>query len=118
LSEYVQTVERSKPTGFQLKIILLAGAGVFLDGYDLFIISIALILLKSYFNMSNAEISALSSAALIGAVVGSVYFGNIADRLGRKKLFVLDMIFFVVFAVASALARNLIELIVFRFFWV
>jgi predicted phosphate transport protein (TIGR00153 family) len=115
LSEYVQTVERSRPTGFQLKIILLAGAGVFLDGYDLFIISIALILLKSYFTMNNAEISALSSAALIGAVVGSVYFGNIADKLGRKKLFVLDMVFFVVFAIASALARNLVELILFRF---
>jgi Arabinose efflux permease len=101
--------------GFRLKIILLGGAGVFLDGYDLFIVSIALILLKPYFRLGSFELSMVGSAALIGATLGAVVFGNIADKLGRKTLFILDLVFFVVFAAASAFAQNFLELLIFRF---
>jgi Arabinose efflux permease len=44
-----------------------------------------------------------------------VVFGNIADKLGRKTLFILDLVFFVVFAAASAFAQNFLELLIFRF---
>ena len=108
--------EGSARRGFQLKIVALAGAGVLLDGYDLFIIGIALILLRPYFALDSLQISLLSSSALIGATVGAVLLGNVADRLGRKTLFVFDLIFFVVFAALSAVAQNVWELILFRFF--
>jgi putative MFS transporter len=115
LSDILSIAENEGKRGFRVKIIMLGGAGVFLDGYDLFIISIALILLKPYFGLSDLELSALSSSALIGATIGAVLFGNVADKLGRKTLFILDLVFFVVFAAGSAFADNLAELLVFRF---
>ncbi len=111
---YIETVEESSRRSFQYRIITLAGAGVFLDGYDLFIISVALILLKPYFALSTTQLALLSSSALIGAVIGPILFGNLADRLGRKRLFLIDLLFFVVFAAASAFAANFYELVIFR----
>jgi len=96
LSDMLSLSESEGKRGFRLKIILLGGAGVFLDGYDLFIVSIALILLKPYFRLGSFELSMVGSAALIGATLGAVVFGNIADKLGRKTLFILDLVFFVV----------------------
>ena len=96
-----------------LKVLALSGAGVFMDGYDLFIISVALLLIP--FNDSKFATAEISSAALLGAVFGAVFFGNMADRLGRKKLYIIDLLFFVVFAGASAFSQNLWELVLFRF---
>jgi MFS family permease len=98
-----------------LKVLALSGAGVFMDGYDLFIISVALLLIKPAFNAGSLDIAEISSAALLGAVFGAVFFGNLADRLGRKRLYVIDLLFFVVFAGASAFAQNAWELVLFRF---
>ena len=110
----IESGEISKST---LKVLALSGAGVFMDGYDLFIISVAALPIESAFGISptSVEASAILSAALLGAVVGAVLFGNLADRLGRKKLYVIDLLFFVVFGAASAFSQNVWELIVFRF---
>ena len=97
------------------RVLALSGAGVFMDGYDLFIISVALLLIKPYFHTSPLEVSAISSSAILGAVFGAVIFGNLADRLGRKTLYVIDLVFFVVFGAASAFSQNVWELVLFRF---
>lgn len=108
-------IESGEISGSHLKVLALSGAGVFMDGYDLFIISVALLLIKPAFNSSNLDIAEVSSAALLGAVFGAVFFGNLADRLGRKKLYIIDLLFFVVFAGASAFSQNIFELVLFRF---
>lgn len=71
MSDMLSLSEGEGKRGFRLKIILLGGAGVFLDGYDLFIVSIALILLKPYFRLGSFELSMVGSAALIGATLGA-----------------------------------------------
>src|SRR5487761_1700962 len=86
-----------------------------MDGYDLFIISVALLLIKPYFLAFALDVSAIASSALLGAVLGAVIFGNLADRVGRKSLYVIDLLFFVVFGVASAFSQNVLELVIFRF---
>ena len=108
-------IESGEVSRQHLKVLALSGAGVFMDGYDLFIISVALLLIVPYFKATAFEISAISSAALLGAVFGAVFFGNLADRLGRKRLYIIDLLFFVVFAAASAFAQNVWELVLFRF---
>ncbi|MDG6964791.1 MAG: MFS transporter [Nitrososphaerota archaeon] len=106
-------IESGRITWSHIKVLVLSGAGVFMDGYDLFIIGVAILFIPY---ISGAFDTALiTSAALLGAVFGAVLFGNLADRLGRKKLYVADLVFFVVFAAASALSQNLWELYLFRF---
>jgi predicted phosphate transport protein (TIGR00153 family) len=98
-----------------LKVLALSGAGVFMDGYDLFIISVALLLITPAFGATTLDVAEVSSAALLGAVFGATIFGNLADRLGRKRLYVIDLVFFVVFGAASAFSQNIWELVLFRF---
>ena len=74
-------IESGRISRGHLKVLALSGAGVFMDGYDLFIISVALLLIP--FNDSRLATAEISSAALLGAVFGAVFFGNMADRLGR-----------------------------------
>jgi MFS family permease len=109
----VAQIESGTVSKSHLKILALSGAGVFMDGYDLFIIGVALLVIP--FNTGKLSTAEISSSALLGAVFGAVFFGNLADKLGRKKLYVIDLLFFVVFAAASAFSQNLSELILFRF---
>ena len=106
-------IESGRISRSHLKILALSGAGVFMDGFDLFIIGVAVLFIP--FVTSKFDTALITSAALLGAVFGAVFFGNLADRLGRKKLYVVDLLFFVVFAAASAFAQNLWELYLFRF---
>ena len=40
----------------------------------------------------------------MGAIVGLLVFGDLSDRVGRRSIFVINLVFFVVFAIGSALA--------------
>src|SRR5487761_1246207 len=111
----IEQIESGKTTRSHYRILALSGAGVFMDGYDLFVISVALLLIKPFFVATALDISAIASSALLGAVFGAVIFGNLADRVGRKSLYVIDLLFFVVFGAASAFSQNILELVLFRF---
>lgn len=106
------------PTGrFHYKVMFTASMGFFTDAYDLFAISTAipLIVSASIFNVTNSFVSGMiGAAALIGAVIGALTFGRIADARGRKYVYGLEMIILVVFAIISALSVNVWMLIVSR----
>ena len=108
-----------KQNRFIRKVVSLSAAGVFLDGYDLFIISVALIYVESQNWLSTGETGAiqlglLQSSALIGMFFGSLFLGRFADRVGRRTLYVIDLIFFIFFGFLTSLATNINQLIIFR----
>jgi len=114
-------IDKMEVSKFHYKMLLLSAAGVFLDGYDLFIISIVLLFVKPLwvytlppFEQSIA-LGLVASSALMGMFVGALTLGHYTDRMGRKTMYVIDLIFFVVFAGISALSQNIWELILFRF---
>src|SRR4051812_4232298 len=41
--------------------------------------------------LTPAQIGAAGSAYILGACLGALYFGRLADRLGRKKLFMITL---------------------------
>ncbi len=103
------------PSGFIRKLTILSAAGVFLDGYDLSIISVALVLLIPQLHPSALSVGYVGAAAVAGMFFGALVLGNLTDRVGRRKMYLLDLLFFVVFAILAALAQNIWELIAFRF---
>ncbi len=111
----IEQIESGRTTRSHYRVLALSGAGVFMDGYDLFVISVALLLITPFFQASALEVSAVASSALLGAVFGAVIFGNLADRVGRKSLYVIDLLFFVVFGALSAFSQNVLQLVIFRF---
>ncbi len=101
---------------FHWALSTLAAMGVFLDGYDLNVISFSVLLISSYFKLPGTSVSyaLLLSSGLIGMALGGVTFGKIADRIGRKTMFVIDILMFIIFAALSAVSSNVAEIIIFR----
>lgn len=94
---------------------LLVAFGEFIDGYDLLVIGGALIFLKPQFGLTPAQIGLLGAAGFLGAMVGLIVFGDMSDRLGRRAIFVANLLFFVVFSIVSAFITSGPQLFAVRF---
>ncbi len=66
--------------------MFVSGMGFFTDAYDLFVIGIAVAILKQQWHLSTGQVSLLSSTTLAASAVGAIVFGRIADMVGRKKM--------------------------------
>ncbi|HWQ19101.1 MAG TPA: MFS transporter, partial [Methanotrichaceae archaeon] len=110
-----ELMDRSEITSLHLRIWLLSAMGIFLDGFDFFVIGIALTLIIADLNPGPFMIGALGAAAVFGSMFGAVIGGRLTDRWGRKAIYIVDLLFFIVFAVLSSLAWDIYSLIAFRF---
>jgi putative MFS transporter len=93
------------------RIWLLSAMGIFLDGFDLFIVAIAMPLIVTSLSPSPAIQGLIMSSAVLGAIVGASVLGHFTDRWGRKYLYLADLSIFVVFAVPSGFAWDIYSLI-------
>jgi MFS transporter, putative metabolite transport protein len=96
------------------RALIAIGLGEFVDAYDLIVISGALLVLKPHFHLSPGEIGWLTSAAFFGSAVGALFFGDLTDRIGRRRVFVLNLVAFVGLALLSAVVTELWMLFVVR----
>jgi len=111
-------IDESPPrpmSSMQWRIWALAASGKFFEGMVVFITGVALPLLERDFNLPKSLDGALSAATLFGILIGASLFGNLADRFGRKFVFVWEMAIFTVFLTLCALAWNAGALIFFLF---
>lgn len=85
----------------------LVGTGFLADAYDLFIINIVMTIMSDIYTISDFEKSLISSVALFGAMVGQLFFGTLADRIGRRIIFIATITMITLGTIASALAFNI-----------
>jgi PHS family inorganic phosphate transporter-like MFS transporter len=74
------------------KILLTSGMGFFTDAYDLFIIGFALSLIKDEWPINAFQKATVASLALLTSAAGALVFGQVADRLGRRKIYGFEVI--------------------------
>lgn len=84
-------------TRMQARIWGLAVAGKFFEGFVVFITGVALPLVSKEFSLSPAQHGLVGAASLSGILIGASALGGLADRFGRKPIFVLEMVLFAVF---------------------
>ena len=102
---------------FHWLTLFTTGMGVFTDGYDLSSIGVVLPLVLASFGVAHItglEGGMLAGSALVGAAVGALIFGALAQR-GRKKFYGLDVTLMAIMAAAQAFAPDLWTLIAIRF---
>jgi len=112
--EMLATMDEAATSREHWKILLTAGMGFFTDAYDLFIIGVVAVMIKSEWNITSSQKSLLSSVALLTSAVGAIAFGRIADRLGRKKIYGYEVLVLAAGALASAFAPGIWWLIALR----
>jgi MFS family permease len=64
--------------------------------------------------LSDAQVGASATAYLIGAVAGALLFGYATDRLGRKRLFTITLLLYLVATALTACSWNFVSYAVFR----
>lgn len=96
------------------KLFTLSSMGMFLNGYDLSVITLAMVVIPHQLSLSETQYLLVNASSFAGMLVGAPLLGKLADLIGRRRIFGLDLIFFVVFAIASGLSTNFLEIFSFR----
>lgn len=102
-------------TSEQKRALLTTCLGWMLDSMDMMLFSLVLTNLERDVHMSTSTAGLLMSLSLISAAIGGVFFGWLADRVGRARALIAGMIVYSVFTAACGLAHTTFELGVFRF---
>ena len=97
------------------RIFFFGALGGLLFGYDTGVISGAILFIKADFGLSPFMQGAVVAVLLLGAMVGSIVAGPLAERLGRRRLIIAAAITFTVGALLAAAAPTAAVLIVARF---
>ena len=63
----------------------------------------------------DAQVGSAGSAYILGACLGALYFGRLADKIGRKKLFMITLAVFLGGSVLTAFSMNFVWFLVCRF---
>ena len=71
-------------------------------------------MIQTEFNMNIEEASWLTGSWLLGAMVGSLLFGWIGDRYGRKKTFIITILWYSICTVITACSPNKYFFFIFR----
>ena len=97
------------------KVIWLALIGVFIDAYDLTTLSFGIEQVISDFSLTPVMTGVVASSIVVGTIVGNLLGGWLTDKIGRYRVFMADMVLFVIAAIVAGLAPNVWVLIAARF---
>jgi MFS family permease len=102
---------------FHLLVVVALGVTWTLDGLEVTLGGAVSGVLQGpdVMNFSAPDIGAIASAYLLGAVLGSLLFGYLTDRYGRRKLFFVTLAVYLVGTLLTAFSWNFWSFAVFRF---
>ncbi len=96
-------------------IVIALGITWVLDGLEVTLAGTIGGVLKESLHMSDAQVGQSATFYLTGAVIGALFFGWLTDRLGRKKLFTVTLLVYLVATAATAFSWNFHSYSLFRF---
>lgn len=112
---FEERLDASPMTYAMWRLWMLSAGLIALDGFDFFVIGVALPLIEQDFGLDPTTVGAIAVAAIAGSLVGSLTLGPLTDQIGRQQMLVIDIVLFLVASAATALAWSATALIVFRF---
>jgi MFS family permease len=104
---------------FHWRVVLGLGTVWILDGLEVTIIGFlapTLVAKGSGIDLTNGDIALAASIYIAGACLGALFFGQLTDRFGRKRLFLLTLLLYLIATVATAFAFAPWFFLVARFF--
>lgn len=110
-----EIIAKSKFSKFHLLMFLLFFVIMSFDGYDMVIYGATLPVLFEALKMDPAQAGLIGSCALVGAAVGALLFGFMADKIGRKKVIIICTILFSVGSILSGFSNTIYSFGFFRF---
>ena len=97
------------------KVVVAIGLGLFFEVYEIFLSSTIAAALKTQYGLGGTALQLLMASSFIGMFIGAAAFGRIADRIGRRRAFLINLVWFSVWSVAAAFAPTPLMLVGARF---
>jgi MFS transporter, putative metabolite:H+ symporter len=108
-------LDRLPISSFHYRIFWLVGAGMFFDGYDLYVAGGVLAsTIQSKFSTLPQNLQFLS-LTFVGMTLGSLITGFVGDKFGRRFTYQINLLIFGLASLAAALAQDMPQLIICRF---
>ncbi|MBS1693586.1 MAG: sugar porter family MFS transporter [Actinobacteria bacterium] len=106
--------EESEHSGKVVRIASVAALGGLLFGYDSAVINGAVAALQDEFQIDNYTLGFAVASALLGAALGAMTGGRLADKIGRLSVMKIAAVLFFISAIGTGLATNIWLVVVFR----
>jgi len=108
-------LDRLPVSSFHYRIFWLVGAGMFFDGYDLYVASgVLAATIQTKFSTLPQNLQFLS-LTFVGMTLGSLITGFVGDKYGRRFTYQVNLLVFGLASFAAALAQDMPQLIICRF---
>jgi sugar porter (SP) family MFS transporter len=114
LSDSIVASQIQVNRGFIWRVSFIAGLGGILYGYDMGIIAAALIFVRDSFGLSTQMQEMVVSIVLVGAMLGAIIGGSVADRIGRRATLLWGGGLFILGSILAPLSPNVFTLIMAR----
>ncbi|WP_410984828.1 MFS transporter [Bacillus cereus] len=97
------------------KLLGIAGLGWLFDAMDVGMLSFVIVALQKEWGLSSQEMGWIGSINSIGMAVGALVFGILADKMGRKSVFIITLLLFSIGSGLTALTTTLTMFLILRF---
>jgi AAHS family 4-hydroxybenzoate transporter-like MFS transporter len=113
--DVTEVIEQAPFGSLQLLILVLCAWIALLDGFDTQAIAYVAPVIAEQWGIAMSGFGPIFGAGLAGLTVGAFVLSPAADRFGRKNVILLSVMLFGIFAVITARATTLNELLIYRF---
>jgi len=111
----IQRLERIPVGKFHYRLLLVTGLGWMFDAMDTGIIAFVLPTLAKAWALTTQQMGLIGSMGLVGMAIGAVLAGALADRFGRKRMFMATLALYSLATGLCGLAWSFESLLLFRF---
>jgi MFS transporter, putative metabolite:H+ symporter len=108
-------IDRLPLSRWHLKIAVPIGTGWFFDAFDALAIAFVLPALIGQWKLDPGQIGLLISGGYLGQIFGSLFFGWLAERIGRSPVTIYTLLIYSIMSLVAAFAWDFGSLLVIRF---
>lgn len=99
-------LDRARWNRVHTAITIALGIGWMLDAFEVTIVNNVISALRELWRLTSLQASWILSIWFLGIMVGAYLFGYLADRFGRRKLFLLTLLLYGFFTFLTAFASG------------
>jgi putative MFS transporter len=115
LSDPVSRLEALPLGGWHRRLTTVVGIGSFFDLYEVFLGGVLATVLAAQWHLDASGKAWVIASGFLGMFVGANVLSVLADRFGRRRIFMVNLASYAVFSLATAFAPNLGVFVVLRF---